>query len=427
MWDIDLFWHIAVGRLILEGGVPDRDLLSAADPEAPWRTFQWGYEALVAALDQALGLRAAQLLHTAVFGLFGAVAAALLRPLGAARGLLAFAALWVLVEDRVRERPHAFELLAVALCLPLVLGRLDAPRGLAAALLAGVWANLHAVSALWWLALFGARAVAEPRAFGWWGLGAAVMLASPPARQGLLGAARSHAAWPAELVPELRPTLAWLEAGPWGVLLVGLAALGLVAALARLRGPAPWPERLVGLGCAVAAVWMARWLPFAAVPLALALRDPWPAVPARVWGALALGLALALGARVLPRWSPAERLALLEPGRFPEAACGWMAAQGLAVPTDTTPSWTGYVLYRLHPGATTLSDGRMVFGTEVVDLLLRRGMGDVGTFDEAVQRFGTQALLWPTATRPPLDPTRWVRVYGDPVAEVWVPTRTSAP
>lgn len=78
------------------------------------------------------------------------------------------------------------------------------------------------------------------------------------------------------------------------------------------------------------------------------------------------------------------------------------------------------MLYRLHPPATVLSDGRLVFGPEVVELLMRRGSGEVQTFDEAAARFGTRVLLWPTQTRPPLDPARWVRVYGDPVAEVWL-------
>jgi len=50
IWNIDLFWHVAVGREVMDGGIPARDVFSAADANAPWTTFQWGYEVLVARL-----------------------------------------------------------------------------------------------------------------------------------------------------------------------------------------------------------------------------------------------------------------------------------------------------------------------------------------------------------------------------------------
>ena len=62
-----------------------------------------------------------------------------------------------------------------------------------------------------------------------------------------------------------------------------------------------------------------------------------------------------------------------------------------------------------------------MFGDDVADLLRRREH-DAGTFDEAVGRFHTGALMVPTGSIPPLDPSRWRRVHADAVAEVWWPS-----
>jgi hypothetical protein len=112
---------------------------------------------------------------------------------------------------------------------------------------------------------------------------------------------------------------------------------------------------------------------------------------------------------------------VLEPGRFPVEAADFLAQNDLRVPTDTDTAWTGYLLYRLHPGTRVLADGRLVFGDEVAELLLRRFSGDSGTFDEAVGRFHTLALVYPTGGLPPLDPSRWRLVHQDPIAEIWLP------
>jgi hypothetical protein len=99
-----------------------------------------------------------------------------------------------------------------------------------------------------------------------------------------------------------------------------------------------------------------------------------------------------------------------------------MQEHGLRVPLDTTPAWSGYLLYCLYPDARVLADGRLVFGPQVTELLLAREAGDLATFDQAVGVYGTQALVWPTENSPPLDPARWRRVHSDPTAEVWLPS-----
>ncbi len=86
IWNIDIFWHVVVGRLILEGGVPTQDVLSAAHPEAPWRTFQWGYELGVAVLDGLGGLRLVQAVHVLVMSTAGAGLFEVLRRRASAAG-----------------------------------------------------------------------------------------------------------------------------------------------------------------------------------------------------------------------------------------------------------------------------------------------------------------------------------------------------
>lgn len=431
LWDIDLFWHVVVGRLILDGGVPTQDVLSAADPTAPWHTFQWGYEVLVAVIDSLGGLWGLKLFHWALFTSTAAAFMAALRAKGLPRapsaGMLGVALL--LVEDRLRARPHLFELLFVLALMPVLLRDPQRPPPSKAAelqtplmlvLLAGLWFNLHAVSALWWVALVGAWVVDRPSLVRGSTLagGLLVGLGGGPARRGLIGAFSSHRSWPAELVPELQPTWAYGEAGAFGWAMLAGTTLGLLAAghlihaRAYRRGPL-----LAALGTGIAALLMARWAWLSLVPLtlwALWRRPSWLPVA----GALAF---FGLAAHTLPRWSLEDRAQVLEPGRFPVQACQQLSAHQLRVPLDTTPGWSGYLLYCLYPGGRVLADGRMVFGPQVTTLLLDREAGDLSTFDRAVGQFHTQALVWPTETSPPLDPSRWRRVHQDPVAEIWLP------
>lgn len=420
LWDVDLFWHVAIGRLIEAGGIPEADVFSADDPTRPWTTFQWGYELLVAKLDGLGGLGLLKLVHAGVIG----AALGLWTWIQARRGdlptaLTSAAVLLLLFEDRVRARPHVFELLFVVALTALVRG--GTPRHLLGALLvAPIWANLHAVSATWWIALVGAWAVGErtAKAFGVLALGALAIVTAPGAVDGVLTATSSHSVWPDVFVPELARPLAYLDEGIWGYLMLGGVAAGLAAAvdLAR-RAEVPLGEKLAALGLAVAACLLARWVWLAALPIGFWLVR---VKPRRALGLAALAV-LVLGWRVGGRWTPGERAEDLQPNTFPVAAAAWMADQGLALPTDTTTQWSGYWLYGV-PGSRVLADGRLLFGEEVADLLIRRSEGDASTFDEAVGRFRTLALVWPAGELPDLDASRWRQVYADEVAEVWLPS-----
>ena len=126
IWDIDLFWHVVVGRLILEGGVPSTDVLSAAGSHGPLDHHSVGLRGtrcgrrghLRLAWTQGLACRALGR-HTS--GCSRACCAKL-----ALRALFVWAS-WALpllmVEDRIRARPHLFELLFVVGLTPLLYGR----------------------------------------------------------------------------------------------------------------------------------------------------------------------------------------------------------------------------------------------------------------------------------------------------------------
>ncbi len=426
IWNIDIFWHVVVGRLILEGGVPTQDVLSAAHPEAPWRTFQWGYELGVAVLDGLGGLRLVQAVHVLVMSTAGAgLFEVLRRRASAAAALTGLAVLMLLFEDRVRVRPHVFELAYVIALLPLLL---EWVRGraawLGAVFLALIWANTHAVSAAWWVALVGAWVLSDVRDKARWAVlaaGITGMLAVPQARLGALHAMASHSAWPSELVPELASTWSYIDQGWWGTVVLFGVGGGLLCALGLARDrQLPLGLRVAALGCAVAALLMVRWVWFAALPIGLWLTQGQVGRRA-LHGLTALALVALVGRSGL-RWSPAERLELLDPGAFPVEACDWLLARDLRLPADISPKWSGYYLYRLYPGATVLGDGRLIMQPDVAELLLARGRGDASTFDRAVAEHHTLVLVWPSHQDPPLDPDRWRSVHEDPVAEIWLPS-----
>ena len=422
LWDVDVFWHVVVGRAIREGGIPTTDIFSAAHPDAAWSTFQWLYELLVAKVDDLAGLAGLRALHAVVIAASVAIWAAVTGRSRAA-GLVAVAVLVLLFEDRVRARPHVFELLFVVTLVGVLRRQRLGPAELGAVILAPLWANLHAVSSLWWLALVGAWAVSirTSRAFVLLAIGALAIVTAPGALDGLAGALGSHSDWPAEFVPELRGTWVYAREGWWGAIMLISVAAGAMSAVALVRdGQATRAEKLMGLGCAVAALGPARWVWFAAIPVGLLVsrRPPSPRTAAIVVSAVVL----LLGARAGARWSLDERMDVLQRDRFPVAACDFLERTGVTAGIDTTGAWSGYALYRLWPQGTVLADGRLVFAPDVADLLRRRATGDLGTFDEAVGRFRTGGLLRPSGVFPPLDPSRWRRVHSDPVAEVWWPS-----
>src|SRR5207249_11974520 len=58
IWDTDIWWHLRVGEWIAaHPRVPRADLFSSVDPEQPWKSFNWLFQALAYALEHAAGAR----------------------------------------------------------------------------------------------------------------------------------------------------------------------------------------------------------------------------------------------------------------------------------------------------------------------------------------------------------------------------------
>jgi hypothetical protein len=205
-----------------------------------------------------------------------------------------------------------------------------------------------------------------------------------------------------------------------------IVAGGLIASASTLLSSKDLYHKLLSIGCAIASVLLARWAFFAAIPIAIYLqnsRSNYRLINCIIIGVTTASLALHVG----PRWSLSDRALDIQANTFPEAAADFMETTDIRVPTDTTGAWAGYLLYRLHPPATVIADGRLVFSEKVADLLRRRGDGDATTFDQAVGLFHTQALLRPTGTTPALSEERWMLVYSDEVAELWLPSPAWSP
>lgn len=440
IWDIDVWWHIALGRHILAHGLPTTDVLGAADPDMPWRTFQGGYEVLVAWLDGVGGLGLVRLVHA------GAIAAGLtllwrLAWRASASPWLAAALLAVLVvlyEDRVRVRPHVFNLLFIAALLPRVVGAQRDLRALAWIVpLMAVWGSFHGPASLWGLALLGCVAVAAPRDWRGWtqvAAPAAAMALVPGFAAGLAGAARVHTSerMQALFVPEHWPLWAYLDAGlgPHGVLvpslvvlLLGVAAVT-VAWQARRWPPGALPLTLAAAGMGLFSVLMARFAWYAAVPLLRAVA--WSRVrPRAAWAVAAVAVAIAAwdhGVYVALRYAHVDRWTTdVHPRTFPEAAAEVLARAGVDGRVFPDPAWGGYLLWRLHPAVRSLTDGRIAFPAEAGELLLdfapRRREA---ALDEARRRWGVDlAVLRTPAFRGAPRPAHWELLWADPVAEVW--------
>ena len=286
IWGIDIFFHIAIGRHALESGIPSTDVLSAAHPDAPWAPFQIGYELFVAWLDQVAGLDGLRVLHAGLFATGFTWAVRFFRRKTGTAWLAAFMTLifLVLFEERIRLRPHAFNLLfEVFILLPLASGdwrRNPSRWGIALVAIAAIWAFLHAMAVFWLLAVLGTVLVfgvgLEERRWGALVLGLASLAVAlaPGALDGIVHVLRIQGSW-GPYVPELAPSWSWFGVGTvFGVVsgtLPWLAVTAVLAAIAWRPRRERWASVAAAAGLAFGAVWMVRlsyYAPFAIVLVA---------------------------------------------------------------------------------------------------------------------------------------------------------------
>ena len=484
IWNIDLFWHIAAGKHFLtQGTLPVHDIFSAITPERSWVTFQWGYQVLVHGLDSLGGLPLVRVLHIAVIvGALGIMWWGCRRRLAMGPWVSLALTLMVLVlfGDRIRARPHVFNLLGWVIALPwLVRGprMLDRRACLGIALTVGCWANLHAGGALlfliaaatlpagawigrWMRAPEGAREA--HRATLWYACALLPALLSPLFVRGNLQALTTFAAHEG-VIGEWQPSWHFLSfvsvdrltTSGLAHLLCGLAptlaGLVLVWMLWRARhaGPArqalpPWRALLV-LSLVVLGHRSVRFVYVAAFALvalgpALALLGAHLSVARR--RGLVLGGALLLAVSSYgfnisaqhPDLGTAVERAFegedIDTRRFPVAAADFLASTGFEGHIFCQTNWGGYLLWRLSPEVRVIADGRANFSADVErDLAYVYDRGnlsepDAGAKREAIfTRYDVDLIVhqhpvWPEGYTP--DTNAFLRVFEDHRGEVWL-------
>jgi hypothetical protein len=484
IYNVDIWWHLVVGRWILsEGALPTADVFSAVDPGAPWRSFQWLFQVAAASIDQHAGLEFVRLLVVAVVAATYGAFAAWLRGQGLRRSLVALLTLALLVafHDRIRVRPHALNPLAWLL-LAGALTRLRAARpwhGLLSGAAFFVWGALHAGAA--WIgcgalllsvggglalgrrhgrlpADAGAMAVA---------LGAVAGLALVPGSAATLsvllsqhgesmGSIDEWLSWPGALATLWGPgaperALDWL----WRplVLLVWPVSAGalighlrhLLSARAATERPdagRPFEPLLFAVALILSFVWF-RFTYMAVIGLAAALiwRRRWPAEPpsppaqrsrSALCGALAALLVLAnLGYATFGAWPDldsalAARAQTVDTRRFPDALTRAMAAAEVDARVATVPAWGGYVLYHGWPRLRVTIDGRQVAPPEVQAIMSRarqiyRAREGAETLPALFAHLPADLLLMPRPAFPGLSNTEpWIPVAAGGPAELFV-------
>jgi hypothetical protein len=476
IWDVDIFWHIVAGRWIVEhGAFPNVDIFSFADPSPIWYTFQWLYEVVCYAFDSWGGLPAVRLFHAvATGGAFAAFALFTVRFLRSAEGvgrlwpwtLLALMVLFALYADRVRARPHVFNLLfwSIELVLLLTPGAARLARIIPAALLMFVWSNLHAGGSFVFLVAMGSipaaatawrifkpegsgrwdTAWADPLpAWGAWGALLAAALLSPNWWRGVVQA-QSMLGGSEALIDEWLPFWHYLvvAAHPLHYLsgivpVLALAMLGLaVAARVRLR----IEVALVSVALCFLPYRSARFVYFEAFVFVLLL----PAIltwwqhkalprPGR-WGAvLASALSGVLLFAAMHLHGPAQFgtfsryfTALgqdMDERRFPVELDEPLAAlhgrnESEPLRLFCLPNWGGYLLYRHFPYVRVLADGRGNFTKEVGDrlhfLYLYRHHA---RFQDAIERIYTESDADLLVMQQPVFPEGYRPTHWRPLVE----------
>lgn len=388
--DLDLWWHLRTGRLIVDtGAVPRVDAFTYTATGRPWIDHEWLAEVIFARLHQAGGMPALAALR--VVGVMLALA------LGAAAGLVgkpargarwAAAALGILLAApligvRAFARPHLFT--AVLLGLTLLLLRLEGATGRGRwrwflVPVFALWANLHAgvvlgllLVALYWAGERFARDDAprpwRPRLV----TGAAMALAC------LANPYHVHAlTYPfllvgrrevTDLIAELRGSFHPAFAGAlfqWA-LAAGALACGLV--LARARPRRAWSLILPALVFGALAVRHVRGLNELAplLPALLAAHGlPVATARARTAAAAAVLACALLGSAAVARWGvpvgaqPNLRLGGgVEAANVPAAAVRFIREAKPAGRLFNLMGWGSYGIHELWPDRQVYIDGRL--------------------------------------------------------------------
>jgi hypothetical protein len=169
--DPDVYWHIAVGRWIIEHrAVPHVDTFSATVAGAPWIAKEWLSQLLYAGAHAVAGWPGVVVLAAAaIAAALALLAHFLLQKLAPVPALVLVAGAFVLAAPHLLARPHALALPFMVAWVGVLMNAVDQRRAPPLALLAvmTVWANLHASFTL------GLALIAPLALEAWWDAGAA--------------------------------------------------------------------------------------------------------------------------------------------------------------------------------------------------------------------------------------------------------------
>jgi hypothetical protein len=232
-YGIDIFWHMKAGEHILDAGAfPTTDIFAYQHPERDWVTFEWLYQVGAHALHEWGGFMALRVVNVLLLTLGFALAFRLAYLLLERRFDLAWlllVVLSVLYHDRIRIRPHVFNLVFLLMVArPLLTGfrGLDRRGWLALVGVGILWGNIHAggvnVMIVMWGVVFGAGLIERLRLgetslplkpMFLWGLALAAGLAlSPNYIQGNVTALTMFNATKL-IIPEWHVTISYLGQG----------------------------------------------------------------------------------------------------------------------------------------------------------------------------------------------------------------------
>lgn len=457
---VDLFWHLAAGRWMLEHrALPRIDPFRFTSRGVPWVDHEWGFQLLLGLGERLGGLDALTLGRAAVPVALAALLWIGLRRQGVDRPEAVGIALVALlgVRGRLLLRPELASLLAFALLL-LLLGELGRRGGWKAAaallLLVALWTNLHpgvlAAPPLVGAYLLGAwiedrrenagRTGRRGRIRGWQvvalpALAAGAILLNPWGYQVFL--VPLEIARALEGLPASNPDWAPLWQDPPLLLAAALAGLALLLVRARRRG-----KRLdLALGLVVLALlaltltavrhqgmlWVAGALLAGSTvgrgKASDAEVSAAGAPPEREGRRLGLATGLCLAATLwclLPAGlplAPTHRAGLgILPGRFPAAAVEALAAWEPVGPLYNSAVFGGYLLWRLYPPRQVFYDTR----NEVNPGLLREvatARTGSAAWEALLARYGIDAALvrYEDRLRPAITPA--AEPGAEPVVE----------
>lgn len=465
IYDLDVWWHLAIGNDILTSrAIPVADHFARAGLDRPYHDSHWLFQVMLASVHRVGGMTGVEAFMVAVWTM------ALLFCRQAMRrwvspvvsNILLFCVAMASVE-RFLPRPEIITFLMIAIFYLMLQNRTfrSWPELAVLAALQAVWANCHGLFILgpfmagccWTVAavrlLRGKEAVDFPALSRLMGLLLAATLATPFGYKGwqyaflLFTEVSPSASSILKTVGELSPTFgkAAMAAPAFWFFAVLLAALFLTSFLALLRGSVRVDRLMIACGMGAAALSGRRNMVLFALVAAPLLAELLPAlVPARIRGSSPLAL---MAAVVMLAWSwfplsglyyrlmeiPSRSGLGVTPSFFPHRLPEFLDRIGFKGQVYNSNTLGGFYLLHGYPHRLPLTDGRWEVYDERVLQWIRNAPVNPRDWQKLVAAYDIRALLLQhTSTEAqtllpslPSDP-RWRLVYLDYAASFWLRT-----